>query len=209
MTAFNAASMVVMLEISIFLIVLGLALFFIHRHKRNRELHSLHEFIDKLERHALLKNQPLEELLADNYGVDSQTITDAVKNIQDAERTLLQTVIQFFLQRELGVLPKIEQDLTKLSASYHQLLEDLTLGESGSAVANASEDSGKYGQLEHANQQLMRQLDTAMKTIDEITAEYSRAFSGHQTGLELENSGKKLLQIFQEAQRDIKCQMEP
>nr|WP_305909126.1 hypothetical protein [Methylomarinum sp. Ch1-1]MDP4522014.1 hypothetical protein [Methylomarinum sp. Ch1-1] len=43
-----------------------------------------------------------------------------------------------------------------------------------------------------------------MKTMDEISAEYTRVFSGKQSELELENSSKKMLRIFQEAENTIR-----
>jgi hypothetical protein len=47
-----------------------------------------------------------------------------------------------------------------------------------------------------------------MQTIDDITGEYTRVFSGNQSALELENSSKKMLQIFHDAEHCIRTNLE-
>jgi len=57
--------------------------------------------------------------------------------------------------------------------------------------------------LTEDNNRLAEQLTVAMSTMDEISDEYTRVFSGTQTELELENSSKKMFSIFQKAGQKI------
>lgn len=172
--------------------------FLIARNKRNTEIQAIDDYITQLNENASSKNQPLDHLLSNKCGLDRATVDTALQDITDSEKALLQIIIKLFLQREIGLLGEIDEKISNLSEPYCQLLSKM---HPGSAIASTSisNDQG----LEFINQQLVRQLNTAMQTIDDITAEYTRVFSGNQTGLELENSRKKMMQIFQDTEHKI------
>lgn len=199
MMAFDSALVVIMAEALAVLTLLAVALFFISRNKRNKEIRAIDSFISKLDEQAALKNLPLEKLLSDTCGLDRKAIDAALQEITESERALFQKVIQLFLEREMDLLGEIEQRIGNLSEPYCSLLTHMASGST-----RTSAEGGNAVGLERVNQQLVRQLDTAMKTIDEITSEYTRVFSGNQTALELENSSKKMMQIFQDTERNIK-----
>jgi predicted transcriptional regulator len=100
----------------------------------------------------------------------------------------------------MGLLGEIDKNIGRLSEPYCQILGEMATHHT--VAAESSDDD-----LKKINEQLVRQLDVALQTIDEITAEYTRAFSGNQTALELENSSKKMQQIFQSAERNIRQAM--
>lgn len=200
MMALDSALLILMAEVTAAIILLAVALFFRARSKRNQEIRAIDSFISQLDEQALLKNQPLDQLLSKTCGFDKKTVQDALETISAAERELLQKVVQLFLQRDMSLLNEIDRCIGNLSEPYCQLLSSAA-GRKGTAAASPV-DNGQS--LERINQQLIRQLDTAMHTIDEITSEYTRAFAGNQTGLELENSSKKMLQIFQESINSLK-----
>ncbi|PPD35114.1 MAG: hypothetical protein CTY19_03170 [Methylomonas sp.] len=172
--------------------------FLIARNKRNTEIQAIDDYITQLNENTLSKNQPLDHLLSDKCGLDRATVDTALQEITDSEKALLQIIIKLFLQREIGLLGEIDEKINNLSEPYCQLLSKMHHASSGTSTSISS-DQG----LEFINQQLVRQLNTAMQTIDDITAEYTRVFSGNQTALELENSRKKMMQIFQETEHKI------
>ncbi len=190
MTA-DAALIVLMVELLAGVVLLAGILFFMSRKKQNREIEAIDKFISKFDEQMFLKNQPLEQLLTDNCGLDKQSIDNVLHEVSESERALLHSVIQFFLHREMALLSQIDRKIGQLSAPYQRLLTDVAAGKTTHSVTKAPPG------LERINEQLVLQLDTAMKTIDEISAEYARVFAGHQSQLELENSSKKMLQIFQ------------
>lgn len=202
MMALDSTLIIIMLEILVLLIVLVISLLFISKRKRSKELNAIHSFIDELEKEITVNNKPLERLLSDSCGLDPQEAEATLKNINASERALLQNVIQLFLQREMSLLKKIDQSISQLSEPYHQLINTLSTHR---PTANHTDTQD----LQRANLQLKQQLDTALRTIDEVTAEYTRVFNGNQTEMELENSSKKMLQIFYDAERSIKQQLHP
>lgn len=197
MMALDSAMVIIMAEVLLTMVVLAGVLFYVSRKKRARELKEINSFLNLMEEQALLKNQPLDKLLRETCGFDTLVVRDTLKNVSQSERELMQKIIQLFLQREMALLNEIDRSIGNLSEHYCQLLNHLA------AMPRADAD-GNAQALERINQQLVRQLDTAMQTIDEITGEYTRVFAGNQSGLELENSSKKMLQIFQDSIRNIK-----
>ena len=187
--ALDSALVILMAEVLVAMILLAGVLFFISRNKRTKEIRAINAFIDQMEEQALFKNQPLEQLLSQTCGFDAKTVKESLQNIGDAERALMQKVIQFFLSRETTLLNEIDRCIGDLSEPYSQLLSSI-------ANSNNPAPAGNVQSLERINQQLVRQLDTAMETIDEITAEYTRVFNGNQSELELEN--------FQETMQHLK-----
>ncbi len=211
MKTLDTTLMILMAEVSILLVVIAIALFCISRSRRNKEIDTIHQFIDQLEEQVASKNKPLDQLLTGVCGLDRDTVDNTLKQINGAERALLQNVIQLLLQRELSLLYEIDKNLSRLSEPYCLLLGNKVAGVDPAGQAGSTEKAAPTGKadanLAQVNEQLVRQLDTALKTIDEISAEYARVFSGNQTALELENSSKKMLQIFQMAEINIKQSM--
>lgn len=208
MMELDSALVILMAEVLVVMIALALTLFFIGRNRRNKELAEIEQFINRMGDEELLKSRLLETILIENCGVDGDAAAVTLREVSNAERALLQRIIQLFLERNTALLTEIDQLIANLSDPYCKLLAGgsatVTGGGAGAASGKGSGADNKIAGLERVNQQLVRQLDTAMKTIDEITAEYTRVFSGNQTALELENSSKKMQQIFQEVERNIK-----
>lgn len=209
MMALDSAIVILMAEALGVMTILAIAWFFVARNRHGKELDAIHQFIDQQDEQALVKNQPLDELLSNGCGLDRELVNAILQEVTDCERNLYQRIIQLFLQRDMTLLNEIDQGIGNLSEPYCRVISKMvaTGGDKpASGAGPAGADGGHHAAgLERINQQLMRQLDTAMKTIDEITAEYTRVFSGNQTALELENSSKKMLQIFHEAEQAIKA----
>lgn len=199
MNIVDTTLLILMAEICGLMLVLALGAWFYFRRRRNQEMNTLNQFIDQLEEQAAFKNKPLDHLLTVACGLDRKTVDGTLEQVSDSERALLQSIIQLLLQREMSLLGEIDKNIGRLSEPYCQLLSAMATHQTVSANA----DEG----LKQINEQLVKQLDVALQTIDEITAEYTRAFSGNQTALELENSSKKMQQIFQVAERNIKQAM--
>lgn len=205
MMELDSAIVILMAEALAAMILLVLVLIFMSRKKRGNETVEIDRFISKLEDEEAIKTQQLEKILLES-GVNRQALDSVLKEVTATERALLQRVIQLFLQRDLAHLEDIDQLVANLSDPYCRLLAESSNAATSVDSAVAGKEQRVAG-IERVNQQLIKQLDTAMKTIDEITAEYTRVFSGNQTALELENSSKKMQQIFLEAEQRIKSSM--
>lgn len=199
MMTVDTALVIVMAEALGVLILLAVGMIFISRKKRKQEMHAIDNFINQFNDQASFTNKPLHQLLSETCGLDEQAVEQTLKDVNDSERALMQIVLKLFLQREMSLLNKLNKCINNLSLPYCDLLSNLQTPANDSLSRPSSSGQG----LERINQQLVQQLDTAMQTIDEITAEYTRVFSGNQTALELENSRKKMLKIFQDTEHNI------
>lgn len=202
MTAFDPVVVILAMEALAVFTLLGVVLFFVARNRRGREIAEIDRFISELEEQSFVKNRWLEQFLGENCSMSPADIETLLQEVNASERALFQGVIRLFLNRELALLSEIERRIGELTEPYQNLLANR--GSSSAAAADGAQPLNKQAGLERINQQLVRQLDTAMKTIDEMSAEYTRVFSGNQTALELENSSKKMLQIFQDAERGVR-----
>lgn len=209
MMTLDSALVILLVEGLVVMMVLGLTVFFISRNRRAKEMAEIERFINQLSDEEVIKSRKLETILTEKCGIDSHTAAVTLREVGDAERALLQRIIQLFLQRSPALLNEIDQLIVNLSDPYCKLMAAGPSSSSLASTASGSEtiSSNKAAGLERINQQLVRQLETAMKTIDEITAEYTRVFSGNQTALELENSSKKMQQIFHDVEQQIKANM--
>jgi hypothetical protein len=203
MNPFDSVVVILAAEALGFLTLLGIAMFFILRNKRGKEMAEIDHFITGLEEQALVKNRWLEQFLGENCGLMAAEIEPLLEQVNASERALFEGVIRLFLKRELVLLNEIEQRVGQLTEPYQNLLATRGAGAPVERLNDAGQSSQLAG-LERINQQLVRQLDNAMQTIDEMSAEYTRVFSGNQTALELENSSKKMLQIFLDAERGVR-----
>jgi hypothetical protein len=189
--------LILMAEAILGLLILALVLFFNYRKKVTREMNEIDSFITQLDEEIELKNKPLNQLLSQTCKLDRHTVDKTLTEVSEAERSLLHSVIRLFMQREMSLLSDLNENIGNLSQPYYDIIKKVA---SQSPKTETTESSSG---LEHINQQLVRQLETAMQTIDEITAEYTRVFSGNQTELELENSRKKMLKVFAETEHAL------
>ncbi len=202
MMALDSALVILMAEILAAVLVLAGTWFWVIRNKRNKEISAIDNFVNQMNEQAQFRNQPLNRLLSEVCGLRKEEVQETLQQVSDNERALMKTVIELFLKREMTLLNEVDKCIGDLSEPYCSLLAKLSAMPKTSAPENTQS-------LERINQQLVRQLDTAMQTIDEITAEYTRVFNGNQTELELENSAKKLLQTFQDSIRSLNQTSEP
>ncbi len=182
-------------------LLLLVVLFAISRSKHEKEIVAIESFIVQFEKNETIKSGLLETILLEKCGLSPRLAADVLQKVLESERALLQRIVQMLLNRDPKCLAEIEQLIVKLSEPYCNLLAET---EVGFADGNEGRKDMQVVGLEKVNKQLVRQLETAMQTIDEISSEYTRVFSGHQTLLELDNSSKKMQQIFKDIEQRIK-----
>lgn len=211
MMELNSAFGILLLEaVLIGFIILGSQLY-VQNRKKGHEIQEIDKFVEQLADEEKIKKQLLEKNLLKHSHVSPSEVELVLREVGMAERTLIKRVIEMFLQREPALLTEINQLISNLSNPYCRLLSksDAQANLKNSENENLDtklimEAETKIAGLELVNKQLSKQLNTAMETIDDITAEYTRVFSGQQTALELENSSKKMLQIFLEVEKSIR-----
>lgn len=187
MIELSSLSVVFLIEATLALFVLILVLFLIQKSKSKGEYAASVKVINKLQSAEKTKEKKLTDLFSAHCELGSEAVNDLLGEVKAGERALLQKIIRIYLNKDAKVLSQIDKQVDKLSEPYCKALAH-------SSGGNAEKDKqfeDKLEKLALENKRLSEQLTIAMNTMDEISAEYTRVFSGTQTELELENSSKK------------------
>jgi len=195
MMEISPVSMVFMLEASIVLVLLLLILYFVLKNNSKGDEAASSKVIDKLQDTEKLKSKKLAELISEHCELEQGDLDNLLAEVKKNERNLYQQIIRIFLKRDVDLLGKIDQHIDKFSEPYCKILSHA----SGGGGEKEKELEEKLNKLAEENTRLAEQLTIAMNTMDEISDEYTRVFSGTQTELELSNSSKKMFSIFQKA----------
>lgn len=182
------------------LLVFGFLLF--SKKKSAGGVAAADELITKLEDTENSKVKKLGELITENCSIGQDEMEAVLGEITQSERELYKKIIQMFLNRDTEILQGIDQYIDKLSDPYCKLLSYSTADTADNEKLKVAEN--KIHRLVEESKRVAEQLNLAMNTMDEISAEYTRVFSGTQTELELENSRKTMFKIFHNAGRKIK-----
>jgi len=203
MIELNPVFVVLMVEGFAGLILLVLSLLFFSRNKNLGEQVVANKLVDKLEDTEKIKAKQLESMIAENCDMAPDVIKGLLNEINSSERILYQQMIQMFLNRDVKLLNDMDQYIDNLSEPYCKIIRHSSGNGEGPGTLKVTEE--KIEELMSKNERLSRQLTVAMNTMDEISSEYTRVFSGTQTELELENSSKKMLAIFQDSERQLRA----
>lgn len=202
MTGWDSAWLIVLAEALLVLLSLALTVAALWYRRRKLERSALQDFIDRLDEATPLGNKALSEWLG-RCGLSQGQIEGLLSEVNHSERALYQSIVALLFSRDMTVLQELEQSITQLPEPYLRALETLSQTHNVTSFTPVADHTETLTGLESVNEQLRHQLDTAIQTIDTMSAEYTRVFSGQQTELELENSCKRLLQIFREAEQQL------
>ncbi len=175
---------------------------FFSRKKSMGEEAAAHELIDKLEDTEKIKIKKLGFMISENCAIGEDELKGVLDEIIHGERILYQNIIQMFLNKDITLLGEIDQYIDNISEPYCKILRHSSGRTEDTETLEAAEN--RIQQLMQNNKKLSEQLNMSLSTMDEISAEYTRVFSGTQTELELDNSRKKMLKVFHYAQQQVK-----
>jgi len=195
MVELDSVVVVVMVEALLALSLVIVLLLFFARKKKDKEQIALSALIDKVQDTEKIKVKKMNELISTHCDLEPGVINELLVEVQTSERNLYQQIIKIFLNRDIQLLGDIDLHIENLAEPYCKLLSHVSGG--------GDEVEEKIQKLTADNERLSEQLTIAMDTMDEISAEYTRVFSGSQTELELENSSKKMFEIFHSAGKQV------
>jgi len=202
MIELDSIVVMLMVEALVALVLLVIVFFIFSRGKRAKGQSAVNELINKFEDTENIKAKKLKSLISDNCTVEADLLQALIKEMNESEKVLYQKIVQLFLNRDVELLKDIDEHIDNLSEPYCKLLIHSSSSPIESGKMDAIDD--KVNRLSKENGRLSEQLSVAMNTMDEISAEYTRVYSGSQTELELENSSKKMFKTFSEAEQNIK-----
>ena len=206
MIELNAILAVLMAEALICLVVLVLSYFIVNANKKTKQHLAADKLIKKIKKTTLERSENLADLVAEHCVIEPEVQQQLLEDINTQERTLYQQIIRLFLGRDAALLNKIDSSIRGLSEPYCKMLETSanndTAGVSATELNTANQ---KAIQLQEENTRLSEQLHTALATMDEISSEYTRIFNGTKSETELQNSCKKMLQTYRDAESQVKA----
>lgn len=191
-----------MIEAMVVLILLALIFFLFYGKKKSGDQETVHKFINKLKGSEKRKTKERGEMIAENCNVEPGELNEIMNEISSKERELYKKIIQMFLSKDKKVLMKMDQYIEGLAEPYMRIAGASTssneVEEKSLELANTEID-----RLKQETEALRNELVINTHSMEEITAEYTRVFSGSQTELALENSSKKMFGIL----RDIESRL--
>lgn len=204
MIELDTALIILMVEALVGLVLLAIVLLFLFAKRKKREHVAANELITRLEEAEIKRSKKLGELIKENCEIDNNQLQEILREIRNCEHALYQQILQIFLQRDAALLKEIDRAINKLANPYCRILQESNGLVDPGSIEELERAKAQISQLKKEGKQLAEQLEKALHTMDEISTEYTRVFSGKQTELELENSSKKMLRIFQEAEKSAR-----
>lgn len=201
MIELDSIIVILMIEGLFALLLVIVALYLFSSHKSKGDQLASNKVIARLKDTGNLKAKKLTTLVATNVDIEPAELNEILAEMKSSERQLYKQIIQLYLKRDVDALANIDQQIDRFSEPYFKVLAHSV----GGAVDTETieEYEKKNYLLMEQNDRLGEQLSLAMATIDEISSEYSKVFSGTQTELELKNSSKKMLGLFQQASQKM------
>lgn len=206
MIEFNSILIIIFFETIFILVLLVLVIPFL-RHKKNTVTQNAAlTLIKKLEKNKGDRADRLEQLTNNLADIEPGQLSEFLEEIKVSEKNFYQHLLRMFFSRDPELLKKIDKKVQGLSEPYHQLLShSASVASNNDALTDELQRAQQeINRLKHENRAISEQLGTAMDTLDEITVEYTQIFSGKRTELELTNSSKKMLELFQASGQRIK-----
>jgi len=201
MIELDSIIVILMIEGLVALLLVVIALYLFSSHKSKGEQLASNKVIRKLKDSGNIKAKKLSSLVATHVDIEPNELNEILTEMKSSERQLYKHIIQMYLKRDVDALATIDKKIDDFSEPYFKMLAHSVSDTID--IESESEDKKTIDLLVDQNEKLSEQLTLAMGTIDEISAEYSKVFTGQQTELELKNSSKKMLGLFQQTCQNI------
>jgi hypothetical protein len=196
-------TLILLIEVLVAMVLLVFGFLLFSRNKNSSEQVAAHKLIDKLEETKNFKIHELKQIMMQQSSIEEDKLEQLLGEINQNERVLYQQVIQLFLSRDEKLLQKINQTIEQLSEPYSNLLSYSSIDVEDKEKLEVAEN--KIHKLTLDTERLDQQLTEAIKTMDEISAEYTRVFTGTQTEEELEKSSRKMLMTYKKSEQRIRA----
>ncbi|HHJ40156.1 MAG: hypothetical protein AXA67_07365 [Methylothermaceae bacteria B42] len=202
MVPLDSLAIVFVLEALIGFSLFSSVLLIIFSRRKNQERDAVGKLINRLRKVENDRVQELSDILNEIGHLAPDQLETLLEEIKQHEKALYQQIFRLFLDRDVKLLGKIQQRIKDLSQPYLDLLKDLPQPVPDlSGELQQAQDEIKRLQAE--SEQLAKQLEIAMETIDRVSSEYTNMFGGGKSKEALEASRSKILQTLKDNERRI------
>ncbi|BCX80473.1 DNA-damage-inducible protein D [Methylomarinovum caldicuralii] len=183
-------------SVALLLLVLGWILHTWLRHQR-QETEAARRLISQVEKAAPDHSAALGELLAAFEQLPQGQQEALIGELIEREKALYHQVLQLFLSRDSHRLGQLAGHIRALQEPYRQLLKEVAAAPKPEADSRPLQEAQRQIEaLQAETQQLADQLQTALETIDTLSAEYTRMFAPDRSREELEASRRRIVEML-------------
>ncbi len=189
---------------ALFLLVVIIAFF--ASSKKNKERIAAKRLVNKLKDGEGSRKEDLSSRLSNSCALSESAIDAALAEIDSQEKILYQHIVKMFLGRDAALLLEIDKSVQALSEPFCQLLADVAaIDKVDPAITTAIEAANvEINRLRGESERLTEQLSMAMKTMDEVSSEYSKMFGSSKDVEELDVSRKRMLKTYKCAEEKMR-----
>ena len=215
MIELDSVVVILMIEalVALFLLVLGLYLW--SRKKKSGDFQVAHALINQLGETHTLRTERLGNLIIERCELEAGDFEALLKNIDAREHALYQQIIQVFLNRDPKVLKELDAYIQDMSKPYCAMLKKVgnntpnaaATAATATAEADLAIAQEKIARLMDKNSTITQQLQLALRTVDEVSDEYTQMFNGTKGEVELRASYRRFMRIFQSIENDANEQI--
>lgn len=205
MIELNSVVMILMVEALVALLLLCGWWLWRARKTKTQDFILAESLVDDIDDTAAQHSQKLAVLLNECCQLEESTKAALLKDIALHEKALYRLFVQLFLDRDTSQLKELQGYLFDLDKPYCKMLQYGSVDYQQAALDKIAPTRNQ--ELEFANKEIVRladenavlssQLQEALKTIENISEEYARVFNNTQNEVELRESAKKVLAVFQ------------
>lgn len=195
-------SLVFALVIEVAVVVLVFYIFFKNKSKKELERELIIKIIQGKEDDKEFREKELKEQL-NMPSIDPAGLDGVVSEIQSNELKFYQYVIKVFLQKEVSHLKLLEKYVNSLSSPYWQILNEHCTKFVSANEADLKKLKGKLKVAQQEEKHLSERLGIALKTLDEVSDEYTNMFD-KEAGLDdLMESKARMIGFFNQGSKEL------
>lgn len=202
----NSLIAIFVVEALVGLLLLTLAFTFFLLRRRTRERDAARELINRLQQSESERAETMSRSLGESCERLDLQLDEVLAEIGEQEKTLYRQIVKMFLARDAAMLKEIDCSVQGLSAPFFRMIADLgTASAKDSVLVEARESAeSEVRELKKESTRLTAQLDMAMRTMDEVSCEYSKMFGSTRDSEELNMSRMRMLNAFRDAERQLR-----
>ena len=182
------------------IVILVLSYLFRNERKRTDDRSEVNKVIKRIKKDKDSRQEELKEVLH-IPSMDQLELDDLLNEIHYNESKLYQHVVKIFLKKEVTHLKALDKHVKSLSDPYWKILKkrsEETIESPGNEEELKQLQTGLQVALDEKDR-LSEHLAMALKTLDEVSAEYTNMFDKDADLTELNESKKRMMAYFEQA----------
>ena len=165
-------SWIIILEVALPFIVLSLVLTWILISSKKKNKAAVRSLILRIKNNEQSQRERLNEFLTNKLGIEETAAKKSCKKIINERKFLFRNLISVLLDKNMGALVELEDDLSRITSHYHQLNVELKEIEE----EPEEEETEDVEALKQEIKTLKHEVHITLTTLNNIFAEFSSMF---------------------------------